>query len=100
MRHAWSVPVLLAFAAVAGYAAGARPIEAQPEPWPFSIGEVITLTFPGGGSRPCSVEAITGTFARCGTGQRQPLSIGQRDRPEEWVNLTQVEWVTRPRPSK
>ena len=39
-------------------------------------------------------------FARCGTGQRQPLSIGQRERPEEWVNLAQVEWVTKPRQSK
>ena len=100
MRHPWSVPVLLVLAALAGYAAGARPMAAQSEQWPFSSGEVITLTLPGGATRPCSIEEIKGMFARCGTGQRQPLGIGQRERPEEWVNLTQVEWVTKPRESR
>ena len=100
MRYRWSVPVLLVFSALAGYAAAARPAQAQAEQWPFSSGEAITLTFPGGGTRPCSIEEIKGTFARCGTGQRQPLSIGQRERPEEWVNLGQVEWITRPRPTR
>ena len=100
MRQSWSVPVLLALAALAGYAAGARPVQAQSELWPVSNGEVVTLTFAGGGTRSCSIEEIKGTFARCGTGQRQPLSIGQRERPEEWVNLAQVEWVTKPRPSR
>ena len=75
-------------------------MQAQPEQWPFSSGEVITLTLPGGGTRPCSVEEIKGTFARCGTSQRQPLSIGERERPQEWVNLTQVEWITKPRPER
>ena len=100
MRHPWSVPVLLALAALAGYAAGARPVQAQSEQWPVSSGDAVTLSFPGGGSRACAIEEIKGTFALCGTGQRQPLSIGQRERPEEWVNLAQVEWVTKPRPGK
>jgi hypothetical protein len=100
MRDSWSVPILLALAAIAGYAAGARPVQAQAEPWPVATGEVVTLTFAGGGSRSCSVEEIKGTFARCGTGQRQPLSIGQRERPQEWVNLSQAEWVTKPRPDR
>jgi hypothetical protein len=100
MHHSWSVPVLLALAVLAGYAAGARPVQAQSELLPVSTGELVTLTFPGGGSRQCSIEEIKGTFARCGTGQRQPLSIGQRERPEEWVNLAQVQWVTRPRPER
>ena len=100
MRHPWSVPVLLALAALVGYAAGARPVQAQSEQWPFSSGELVTLTFQGGGTRPCFIEDIKGTYARCGTGQRQPLSIGQRERPEEWVNLAQLEWVTKARPSR
>ena len=100
MRHPVFVPALLALAALAGYAAGVRPLQAQSEVWPFSTGEVVTLTFPGGATRPCSIEEIKSTFARCGTGQRQPLSIGQRERPEEWVNLSQVEWITRPRPNR
>jgi len=100
MPHRWSVPVLLILAALAGYAAASRPVQAQAEQWPFSSGEVITLTFPGGATRPCSIEEIKGMFARCGTGQRQPLSIGQRERPEEWVNLAQVEWITKPRPDR
>jgi hypothetical protein len=95
MRLSWSVPVLIVLAALAGYASGTRPLQAQSEQWPFSTGEVITLTFPGGGTRPCSIEEIKGMFARCGTGQRQPLIIGQRERSEEWVNLAQVEWITK-----
>ena len=100
MRHPWSVPVLLALAAVAGYAAGARPVQAQTEQWPFSSGEVVTLTLPGGGTHSCAIEEIKGTFARCGSGQRQPFSIGARERPEEWVNLSQVEWVRKTRPNR
>jgi hypothetical protein len=100
MRHPWSVPVLLAFTALAGYAAGARPVQAQLEQWPIAPGEAVTLTFAGGGTRQCAIEEVKGTFARCGTGQRQPLSVGQRERPQEWVNLAQVEWVTKPRPER
>jgi hypothetical protein len=100
MRLHWSVPVLLVLGAFAGYATGTRPLQAESDQWPFSSGEVITLTFPGGGTRPCSVEEIKGMFARCGTVQRQPSSIGQRERPEDWVNLAQVEWVTKPRPDR
>ena len=39
----WSVPVLLALAALAGYAAGARPVQAQTEPLPFSTGDTVTF---------------------------------------------------------
>jgi hypothetical protein len=100
MRHSWSVPVLLAFAALAGYAAGARPVQAQSELSPFSGGDLVMVSLAGGGTRSCAIEEIRGSFARCGTGQRQPLSIGQRERPEEWVNLSEVEWVTRTRPNR
>jgi hypothetical protein len=97
MRHSWSVLVLIALAALAGYAAGARPVQAQPEPWPASSGETVVLSFSGGSTQQCAIEEIKGTFARCGSGQRQPLGIGQRERPESWVNLAQVEWITKPR---
>jgi hypothetical protein len=100
MRHACSFAVLLAFTALAAYVAGSRPVQAQSEQSPFSSGDVLTLTFPGGATQPCTIEDVKGTFVRCGTGQRQPLSIGQRERPEEWVNLSQVQEVSRRRPGR
>jgi len=100
MRHPWFVPVLLALATLGGYLAGPRPVQAQSEQWPVSTGEVVTLTFSGGGTRRCAVEAIKGTFARCGPGERQPFSIGPRERSEEWVNLAQLEWITKARPDR
>ena len=100
MRHPWSIPVLLAAAALAGYAAGARPLQAQSEQWPMGTGELVTMTFPGGQTRQCAVEEFRGSYVRCGSGQRQPLSIGQRERPEDWINLAQLQGITRPRPDR
>ena len=100
MRHRWSVPVLLALAAFVGYVAASRPVQAQAEQWPFSRGEVVTLTLPGDRTHRCTIEEVKGTFARCGAVEREPFSVGQRERPEEWVNLAQVIWVSRPRQSR
>ena len=100
MRHSWSVLALLAVAALGGYTVGARPVHAQAEQWPVSVGQDITLTLPGGGTHRCLIEAIKGTFARCGERSTQSLNIGQRERPEQWVNLAQVEWITKPRPER
>jgi hypothetical protein len=97
MRHACSVPVLIALAALAGYASGARPVQAQPEPWPFSIGEVVTFEFADNGSRQCRIEEVKGGFALCRyPSDQQGFTIGRREPPEEWVNLAVVEWVTKP----
>ena len=60
MRHPWSVPVLLALAALAGYAA--RPVQAQTEPLPFSTGDTVTFSNPEGTWK-CRIEEIRGTFA-------------------------------------
>jgi hypothetical protein len=100
MRHSSTIPVLIVLAAFGGYAAATRPVQAQAEPWPFSRGEVITLTLPGDRTHRCTVEEMRGTFARCGPVERESFSIGQRERPEEWVNLAQVIWVSRPRQSR
>jgi hypothetical protein len=100
MRLPWSVSALLVLAALAGYAAASRPVQAQADPWPFSRGEVITLTLPGDRTHRCTVEEMKGTFARCGPVERESFSLGQRERPEEWVNLAQVVWVTRSRQSR
>jgi len=83
MRQPWSVPVLLALAAFVGYAAASRPVQAQTEQWPFSRGEVLTLPLPGDGTHRCTVEEIKGTFARCGTAERESFSVGSRERPQE-----------------
>jgi hypothetical protein len=48
MRHPWSVPVLLAFALLVGYAAGSQPAQAQAEAFPFRVGERVTFSFQGG----------------------------------------------------
>ena len=99
MRLSWSVPVLVALAAVAGYAAGARPVQAQAEPVPFAIGETVTISLQGGTHR-CRIEEVRGTFARCGDPSRPPVGgFGVNQSPEQpsWVNLAVVEWVMKPR---
>ncbi len=57
MRHPVAVPVLLAPAALAGYAAGARPVEAQSQGLPFSIGEIVAFRYADNGSRDCRIDA-------------------------------------------
>ena len=96
MRHSWSIPVLLAAAAFAGYAAGARPVLAQAEAFPFQVGDVVTFSFQGGGTRPCRIEELKGAFARCGKPDRQGPTIGSKPL-EEWVNVAVVEWAMRVR---
>jgi hypothetical protein len=96
MRHPWSVPVLLALAALAGYAVGARPVQAQAEAFPFHVGDTVTFSFQGGGTRPCRIEEMKGAFARCGNPDRQGPRIGSKHL-EEWVNVAVVEWAMRVR---
>ena len=99
MRHPWSVPALLVLAALAGYAAGGRPVQAQPQPLPFAIGETVTISLQGGTHR-CRIEEIRGTFARCGDPSGPPIGgFGVRGQPADqssWVNVAVVEWVTKP----
>lgn len=98
MRHSWCIPLVLTFAAVAGYAAGSRPVQAQADTWPFSTGETVTFEFTDGGTRQCRVEEIKGGFARCGSlMERQGPTIGRREPPEDWVNIAVVEGMMRPR---
>jgi hypothetical protein len=101
MRHPWFVPVLLVVAALAGYAAGARPAQAQSQQWPFAIGEVVTFWYADNGSRECRIAEIRGTFALCRPpAERQGPTYGRPDPPEEWINVAVVERVTRPRDRK
>ena len=95
MRHPWSVPVLLALAALAGYAAGARPVQAQSQPLPFAIGETVTISVQGATNR-CRIEEIRGAFARCGDSSSPPVGgfgVRQPSSDQSWVNLGVVEWV-------
>jgi len=62
MRHTWSVSVLLAVAIIAGYAAGARPVQAQIEPLPFTIGDTVTFTFPGGSYLKATLVGLLAAF--------------------------------------
>jgi hypothetical protein len=98
MRHSWSVPVLLALAALAGYATGAAPTQAQSEPLPFQRGETVMFRYADNGSRECRIAEIKGMFALCvPPSERQGPTIGRPELPEEWINIAAVERVTRPR---
>ena len=102
MRHSWSVPVLLGFAALAGYASGARPVQAQVQPLPFAVGETVTISLQGGTNK-CRIEEIRGTFARCGDPSSAPIGgfgVRQASDDQSWVNLAVIEWVTKPRERK
>jgi hypothetical protein len=95
MRHPWSVSVLLALAALAGSAAGARPVQAQIEALPFSTGETVTFSPRGGpmGPWPTAPETAAGgqhrrglaawpideySAARCPSGQVTKMSLQRR----------------------
>jgi hypothetical protein len=98
MRHPWFVPGLLALAALAGYAVGARPVQAQGEAFPFQLGEIVTFSLQDDGQRDCRIEELRGYFARCGNpSQYQPPGIRQPEAPEEWVNIAAVKLVTKGR---
>jgi hypothetical protein len=87
MRHPWSVAVLVVLGAVAGYAAGTRPLQAQTETLPFQIGQMVELGFDASHSRRCRIEELKGTFVRC---RNQTPS----DRATRWINIAQVAWIT------
>ena len=98
MRHPSFIPVLLALAALAGYAAGARPVQAQADSLPFQIGEIVTFSLQDEGQRDCRIEELRGYFARCGDpSQYQPPAIRQPEAREEWVNVAAVKRVTKSR---
>lgn len=97
MRYPWSVPVLLALAALAGNAVGARSVQAQAEPFPFQVGDIVEFSFQDDGSRQCRIEEIKGTFARCGNpSDHQPFTVG-REPPHRWVNVAVAESLTKVR---
>ena len=89
MRHPMFVPVLLALAALAGYA-GARPVQAQSEALPFSTGDTVTFSNPEGTWK-CRIEEIRGAFARCGDPSGpQVVRPGDRQPDQRWVNVAAV----------
>jgi hypothetical protein len=101
MRHPRFVAVLVALAALGGYATGARPVQAQQQAIPVLLGEVVLFSFQDGRSRECRIEEVRGAFARCGEpSDRRGSAIGRptrREPPEQWVNVGVVEWVTKAR---
>ena len=103
MRYSWSIPVLLVLVALAGYAAGGRPLQAQAQAQtiPIRRGEIVLFSFQDGDSRECLIEEVRGEFARCGDpADRSGSAIGRparREPPEQWVNVSVVEWVTKAR---
>ena len=101
MRFPWSVPVLLVLAALAGYATGARPVQAQADSFPFQVGDIVSFYFPDADSRECLIEQVRGAFAKCvNPSDRQGPTIGRREPPDYWVNVANVESVTRRKPER
>ena len=101
MRHSWTLAFLLVLAALAAYTVTTRPVRAQGAALPFEIGDIVTFSFQDGDSRQCRIDEIRGAFARCGNplDQHGP-TIGRREPPEQWVNASVVEWVTKQREQK
>ena len=98
MRHPWTVVVLFALAALVGYTLTTKPVRAQGAAFPFQVGDIVTFSFADGDSRQCRIDEIRGMFARCGNpSDQQGPTIGRREPPEQWVNVSVVEWVSRPR---
>jgi hypothetical protein len=94
MRQSWSVLVLLALAALVGYAAGARPVQAQTEALPFSTGDTVTFSFQQEGTWKCRIEEMRGTFALCGDPAGPPVGrFGDRQPDQRWVNVAAVKLV-------
>ena len=90
MRNFISVPALLSLAALAGYAAGVRPVQAQSEALPFSTGDTVTFSNPEGTWK-CRIEEIRGAFARCGDPSGpQVVRYGDRQPDQRWVNVAAV----------
>ena len=71
-------------------------MQAQAEAFPFQVGDTVTFSLQGGGTRPCRIEEMKAAFARCGNPDRQGPTTG-RKHLEEWVNGAVVEWVMRVR---
>jgi hypothetical protein len=98
MRTRCFTAVVLAVDALAIYKGAGHSVAAQSQPFPFRIGEVVTLSFQGGGSRPCRIDDIRGTFALCGdTTERRGFGVSRLALRDEWVNVSVVEWITRAR---
>ena len=96
MRQTWSVPVLLALAALGGYAAGARPVGAQSEEPLIRVGDRVLVFYNGNDARDhqCQVLAIQGSFLRCAP---DPLVTA---RQQEWLNLATATGFRRPEKSQ
>jgi hypothetical protein len=98
MLNRWSCALLLV-GAFAGYTIGGQSVEAQQtEPFPFTVGETVTLGFAQHASQPsfgtsieCRVTAIRGVYVKCGP---RPLAGGLRDH-ERWLSMKYVVQVTK-----
>jgi hypothetical protein len=101
MRHPWSVPILLALAALAGYAAGARPVQAQADAFPFQVSDIVTFSSHER-TYHCRIEEMRGNFARCGSVSEGGggFSIGRPERPDEWVNVAVAQSIIKHKPRK
>ena len=96
MRRSWFIPALLALAVIAGYTAGTRPVQAQTEALPFSIGDIVTFSLQDDRSWKCRIEEIRGAFARCGDPSGpSPVRYGDRQPEQQWVNVAAVKSLSK-----
>jgi hypothetical protein len=92
MLNRWSV-LFLFVGVILGYALAGRPVKAQGDPLPISVGDRITGTYLNDKSFSCVVGEIRGVYLRCDpTGPT--TSIGSR-RSEHWQSLESVVSITK-----
>ncbi len=82
MRKSWIV-VILAVGVLIGYAlVRGRPVAAQGEFQPFTVGETVRLTvenFPGINTITCKVVSVNNDFIHCGSdAQRRARAVNLR----------------------
>jgi hypothetical protein len=87
MLNRWAVVFFLS-GSLLGYAFAARPVSAQAEPYPFAVGDQITLTYENERSYVCVVGEFHGGYLRCDP--YRITSIGRGARTERWVSLERI----------
>jgi hypothetical protein len=92
-RHSLTVVAVVAVVAAALYTAAPTTRAEDLQSLPFAIGETVTFSFVGGGSRDCVASDVRGTFVKC----VDPGMDTRFARPtqESWFNLQTITDVTR-----
>jgi hypothetical protein len=97
MWNRWLL-LMVVVGALVGYSLVTPSVQAQSEPFPFRVGETVTLSYAQdvslpsfGSSIQCTVAEIRGNWVKCGPRDR----IGASDRTERWVTMKYVVQISK-----